>query len=197
MCLGLGSVICTLALAAIQLLAWLAARICCWMAWRTLAPGGAGEATAAAAKKAGKQPGFSGSNPKAWVMASVASLFLPPDWPLLAGAAWVTLVAVVVNYPCVSVWTLFGAVCRALTEPGNGCGNSTNWMAACWWAPPRCWWQRCAPLALLPDLAVPLPGAPGFYPEYWAARVCCATLCANSPMFRRAAEWPREAMFTL
>ena len=27
--------------------------------------------------------------PKAWVMAtSVASLFLPPDWPLLAGAAW-------------------------------------------------------------------------------------------------------------
>ena len=36
---------------------------------------------------------------------------------LLAGAAWVTLVAVVVNYPCVSVWTLFGAVLRrALTE---------------------------------------------------------------------------------
>ena len=39
---------------------------------------------------------------------------------MLAGAAWVTLVAVVVNYPCVSVWTLFGAVLRrALTEPAR------------------------------------------------------------------------------
>ena len=64
---------------------------------------------------------FQWINPKAWVMAtSVASLFLPPDWPLLAGAAWVTLVAVVVNYPCVSVWTLFGAMLRrALTEPAR------------------------------------------------------------------------------
>jgi threonine/homoserine/homoserine lactone efflux protein len=32
----------------------------------------------------------------------------------------VTLVAVVVNYPCVSVWTLFGAMLRrALTEPAR------------------------------------------------------------------------------
>ena len=117
-CLGLGSIFVRWPWLH-QALAWLGCAYLLWMAWRMLGAGGAAETALSRPQSFWQAAAFQWVNPKAWVMAtSVASLFLPQDWPLLAGAAWVTAIAVVVNYPCVSVWTLFGALLRqALTEP--------------------------------------------------------------------------------
>jgi threonine/homoserine/homoserine lactone efflux protein len=57
-------------------------------------------------------------NPKAWMIAvTTATVFFPRDVPVLAGSAAVVTVLIVVNYPSVSVWTLFGtAIGRFLTD---------------------------------------------------------------------------------
>lgn len=62
---------------------------------------------------------FQAVNPKGWVKAiTVASVFMPPQLGVIAGAAVVTAISIVINFPCVSMWTLFGvAIRRALTDP--------------------------------------------------------------------------------
>lgn len=61
---------------------------------------------------------FQSVNPKAWVKAlTVASVFMPPQLGLLAGAALVTAISMVVSFPCISMWALFGvAIRRLLTD---------------------------------------------------------------------------------
>ncbi|AQR64703.1 hypothetical protein BXU06_06215 [Aquaspirillum sp. LM1] len=113
-CLGLGSVF-------IQwpwlhsALAWAGCGYLLWMAWQMLRAGAVADAPMARPQSFWQAAAFQWINPKAWVMAtSTASLFLPPEWPLLLAAGWVTLVVVLVNYPCVSVWALFGSLLRSL-----------------------------------------------------------------------------------
>ena len=61
---------------------------------------------------------FQAVNPKAWVKSiTVASVFMPAELGVLAGAALATVVTTVINVPCVSMWALFGvAIRRALTD---------------------------------------------------------------------------------
>lgn len=90
-----------------------------WLAWKIATSGQAGQA-ASRARPLGfwQAAAFQWVNPKAWLMSvGVVAAYTSPQsyWPsLLLGV----LVMLVVNYPCISMWTLFGsAVGRWLQSP--------------------------------------------------------------------------------
>ncbi|TMH14146.1 MAG: LysE family translocator [Betaproteobacteria bacterium] len=62
---------------------------------------------------------FQAVNPKNWIKSiTVASVFMPSGVATGWAAAIVLVVTVAINFPCVSMWTLFGvAIRRLLTEP--------------------------------------------------------------------------------
>ena len=56
-------------------------------------------------------------NPKAWVMTiTAATLFLPHELGVLAAGAYMLLIMVVMNMPCIAVWALFGSSLRGFLE---------------------------------------------------------------------------------
>ncbi len=56
-------------------------------------------------------------NPKAWVMTiTAATLFLPHELGVLAVGAYMLLIMVVMNMPCIAVWALFGSSLRRFLE---------------------------------------------------------------------------------
>jgi threonine/homoserine/homoserine lactone efflux protein len=90
---------------------YLGAAYLVWLAWKIATSGQAGTADAKG-KPFGfwQAAAFQWVNPKAWLMSvGVVAAYTTPNsyWPsLLLG----TLVMLVVNFPCISVWTLFGSV---------------------------------------------------------------------------------------
>nr|WP_316640211.1 LysE family translocator [uncultured Roseateles sp.] len=62
---------------------------------------------------------FQAVNPKSWVRAiTIASVFMPPGMDALPGALLVAVVSLMVGFPCISMWALFGvAIRRLLTDP--------------------------------------------------------------------------------
>ena len=62
---------------------------------------------------------FQAVNPKSWIKAvTVASVFMPASMGPLAGAMLVSVIGLVIGFPCISMWTLFGvAIRRLLTDP--------------------------------------------------------------------------------
>ena len=58
-------------------------------------------------------------NPKSWVRAvTIASVFMPTQLSIPAGALFVSAVGAVIGLPCVSMWALFGAgIGRFLSSP--------------------------------------------------------------------------------
>lgn len=93
-----------------------------WMAWRI--------ATASGNGGANERPGrpftflqaaaFQWVNPKGWVVAVGAiSAFTTVGGDLLFEVGAITLTFVSVNYPCASVWTLFGVGIGRLLKRGN------------------------------------------------------------------------------
>jgi threonine/homoserine/homoserine lactone efflux protein len=58
-------------------------------------------------------------NPKSWMKAAtIAAVFMPTELGPFAGALLVSLVGLVVGFPLISVWTLFGvAIGRWLDSP--------------------------------------------------------------------------------
>lgn len=92
-------------------LQYLGAAYLVWLAWKIATSGQAGQAEAKARPFGFWQAAaFQWVNPKAWLMSvGVVAAYTNPSsyWAsLLLG----TLVMLVVNYPCISVWTLFGTV---------------------------------------------------------------------------------------
>jgi threonine/homoserine/homoserine lactone efflux protein len=63
---------------------------------------------------------FQAVNPKSWLKAiTLASVFMPPALPPLAGALLVATIGLVIGFPCISMWALFGvAIRRLLARPG-------------------------------------------------------------------------------
>ena len=56
-------------------------------------------------------------NPKAWVMTiTAATLFLPHELGVLSAGAYMLLIMVVMNMPCIAVWALFGSSLRGFLE---------------------------------------------------------------------------------
>lgn len=58
-------------------------------------------------------------NPKSWVKSiTVATVFMPPDMAVLPASALVSVIAIAIGVPCISMWALFGvAIRRLLTDP--------------------------------------------------------------------------------
>lgn len=58
---------------------------------------------------------FQAVNPKSWIKAiTLASVFMPTELPVVAGAVLVTVVGSLIGLPCNSVWALFGVALRGL-----------------------------------------------------------------------------------
>ena len=94
-----------------KLLQWLGAAYLVWLAWKIATSGQAGKADARTKPlNFWQAAAFQWVNPKAWLMSvGVVAAFTTPQayWPSLVLGS---LVMLVVNYPCISVWTLFGTV---------------------------------------------------------------------------------------
>ena len=62
---------------------------------------------------------FQAVNPKSWLKAiTLASMFMPADVSAPLGALIVALVGLLIGFPCISMWALFGvAIRRLLTDP--------------------------------------------------------------------------------
>ncbi len=115
-CAGLGAIF--LRWPALQTaLQWVGAAYLVYMGWRLL---GAGDPkTSASARPISflEAAAFQLLNPKAWVMSlTTASLFMPRHVGLLAGCAYVAAMNLVINWPCVTLWALFGSSLRAQLE---------------------------------------------------------------------------------
>jgi threonine/homoserine/homoserine lactone efflux protein len=104
-----------------SILKWLGAAYLLWLAWRIA---NAGPAQSEDGPVTGRPLGFPGAalfqwvNPKAWAMAVTAfSAYVPTSvswrWELLVAGLFA-----LINAPCITVWTLFGATLkRWLREP--------------------------------------------------------------------------------
>jgi threonine/homoserine/homoserine lactone efflux protein len=56
-------------------------------------------------------------NPKAWIMTiTAASVFLPRELGVFAASAYMLGIMVVMNFPCIAVWALFGSSLRRFLE---------------------------------------------------------------------------------
>ena len=64
---------------------------------------------------------FQAVNPKSWVKAiTVASVFMPTQLSVTAGALLVSVIGAVVGFPCISMWALFGVgIGRFLSSPAR------------------------------------------------------------------------------
>lgn len=60
-------------------------------------------------------------NPKSWVRAiTIASVFMPTQLSVPAGALLVSVVGAAIGFPCVSMWALFGVgIGRLLSNPAR------------------------------------------------------------------------------
>jgi threonine/homoserine/homoserine lactone efflux protein len=110
--LGLGAVF--LAVPHLQdMLAWIGASYLCWLGWKLVGAGQVGDSSGVRPLSAWESAGFQFVNPKAWVMAiSVGVLFLPKAVDLVTALPLVFAVLVIVNFPCLCVWVLFGEAMR-------------------------------------------------------------------------------------
>lgn len=111
-CLGLGEVFVRWPLLHRAML-WAGCAYLLWLGWRLVG------AAALQDRPAGPPLGWRQAvalqalNPKAWMMAlTTTSLFLPPGAQGLAPALLLGGVMAAVNYPCLSLWTLFGSALR-------------------------------------------------------------------------------------
>jgi threonine/homoserine/homoserine lactone efflux protein len=118
---GLQAVLVSLGLGAVfaavphlqDVLSWVGAAYLCWLGWKLIGAGQVRNSTGACPLRAWESAGFQFVNPKAWVMAiSVGVLFLPRAVDLATALPLVFVVLVMVNFPCLCVWTLFGEAMR-------------------------------------------------------------------------------------
>lgn len=94
-------------------LKWLGFAYLLFLGWKLLWAGRVGHAQASRPLSFMQAASFQFVNPKAWVMAlTTVTLFLPADSPLLAACLAMAVVLIVVNFPCITVWALFGSGMR-------------------------------------------------------------------------------------
>ena len=98
-------------------LRWIGAAYLVYLAWRLLLAGLiVGEAEGRTRPLSFLEAAaFQFLNPKAWMIAvTTSTVFLPKDLSPLVGSLYMALVLAIVNYPSISVWTLFGTAMRRL-----------------------------------------------------------------------------------
>ncbi|MBC5765819.1 LysE family translocator [Ramlibacter albus] len=90
-----------------------------WLAWK-LAGASVQRGSAAATPLSFTEGAmFQVVNPKTWMKAAtIATMFMPADFGALQGALLVAAIGIVVGFPLISVWALFGvAIGRFLGSP--------------------------------------------------------------------------------
>lgn len=96
-----------------DVLKWLGSAYLLYQGWRLLGAGRVGQMQAGRPLSLLEGALFQFVNPKAWVMAvTTIALFLPAQASLFAACAAIAAVLVLVNFPCVTVWALFGSGLR-------------------------------------------------------------------------------------
>jgi len=99
-------------------LKWAGAAYLVFLGWQILRSRGAGSATAAKPVTFWEAAGFQFLNPKAWVIALAATLFMPAELGQALAIAYVATIITVVSLPCTTVWAVFGSSLRQmLTRP--------------------------------------------------------------------------------
>jgi threonine/homoserine/homoserine lactone efflux protein len=120
-CLGLGALFATYP----QLqtgLRFAGAAYMLFLAWKLTGSSISGQADGLARPVSFMQAAaFQFVNPKNWIKSvTVASVFMPAGLDAITGALLVLLITIAINFPCVSMWTLFGvALRRLLTDPAR------------------------------------------------------------------------------
>jgi threonine/homoserine/homoserine lactone efflux protein len=99
-------------------LSWVGAAYLVFMGWKLLRSSAIAPSAAAAEPITFWQAVlFQFLNPKAWVMTlTTAALFLPPEWGVIRGSAYVVGMMVLINLPSIAIWALFGSSMRRLLE---------------------------------------------------------------------------------
>jgi len=88
------------------------------LAWK-LTGASAGEAQMPRPVSFAQSAAFQAINPKSWVKAiTLASVFMPAGMSAALGALVVAVVGLLIGFPCISLWAVFGmAIRRYLTDP--------------------------------------------------------------------------------
>ena len=96
-------------------LQWVGAAYLLYLGWKLLASGEIREGQAPQPIGFFQAAAFQFVNPKAWVMSlTPVALFLPPEMNLALACAYLVVMMVIVNLPCICVWALFGSSLRGL-----------------------------------------------------------------------------------
>lgn len=94
-------------------LQWIGFAYLLYLGWKLLWAGKTGEAQASKPLSFMEAAMFQYVNPKAWIMAiTTATLFLPKAAELTTTYAAIFITLVVVNFPCITAWALFGSGIR-------------------------------------------------------------------------------------
>lgn len=90
-----------------------------YLAYRIATASSSTEARVAKPLSFWEAAGFQYANPKAWVFGLTAmSTFAVPNLSFLVKAILITLVVMLINFPCISTWVVFGtAIGRFLKNP--------------------------------------------------------------------------------
>lgn len=90
-----------------------------WMSWKIVGAQVANASEGARPMRAYEATVFQFVNPKAWIMTTTLStLFLPVDVRAVFGGAYLAAIPVLVHFPCIAVWALFGSgLKRVLVAP--------------------------------------------------------------------------------
>jgi threonine/homoserine/homoserine lactone efflux protein len=101
------------------MLQWVGAAYLLYLGWQLLASREIREGLAPRPIGFFQAAAFQFVNPKAWVMSLTAvALFLPPHVSLPLACSYLVVMMVIVNFPCITVWALFGSSLRGLlTRP--------------------------------------------------------------------------------
>lgn len=88
------------------------------LAWK-LTGASVGEAQMPRPVSFAQSAAFQAINPKSWIKAiTLASVFMPAGMSAALGALVVAVIGLVIGFPCISLWALFGmAIRRYLTDP--------------------------------------------------------------------------------
>lgn len=116
-CLGLGTLFVAFPVLH-QILHYVGAAYLVYLAWK-LAGSAIGRTDMQRPLSFWQALAFQAVNPKSWVKSiTVATVFMPPGMAVLPAAALVSVIAIAIGVPCVSMWALFGvAIRRLLTDP--------------------------------------------------------------------------------
>ena len=98
-------------------LRWVGALYLLYLGVRMLGSGPASERATARPVTFVEAALFQFLNPKAWIMTlTAATLFLPHELAILATAVYMLFFMIIMNFPCIAVWALFGSSLRSLLE---------------------------------------------------------------------------------